>query len=134
MSSTTLAASGRLPLRFLFLVALAVLITLPLAIWSGAQRGDSSVSLAQLAAKQESYAGKYVRTHGIVREFEGGYVGLHYVIEDSQSNRVLIQPPAVAAPYVGRDVTVVGRFKWHAEGGRYIDADRVEPSGGAQGG
>ncbi|SRR5581483_979229 len=127
MAATIAPAHGREPLRLLFLLALAALIVLPLAIWSGTHRGDGSVSLAQLAAKQEAYSGKYVQTHGVVREFEGGYVGLHYVIEDSQPNRVLIQPPALAAPYLGRDVTVVGRFEWHAEGGRYINADRVDP-------
>ena len=114
--------------RLLFLLALAVLITLPLAVLSVAHRGDGSVSLAQLAANQEAYSGKYVQAHGVVREFEGGYVGVHYVIEDSQTNRVLIQPPSLAAPYLGRDVTVFGRFTWHAEGGRYIDADRIVPS------
>ena len=122
-------AQGRsVSVRFAFLLTLAVLITLPLAILSVAHRSDGSVSLAQLATNQEAYSGKYVQAHGVVREFEGGYVGVHYVIEDSQSNRVLIQPPSLAAPYLGRDVTVFGRFEWHAEGGRFIEADRIVPS------
>jgi hypothetical protein len=113
---------------FFVLLALAALVTLPLGIWSVTHRTNGSVSLAQLAVNQEAYSGTYVQTHGVVREFEGGYVGVHYVLEDDQSNRVLIQPAAVAASYVGREVTVFGRFEWHMEGGRFITVDRLEPS------
>ena len=116
-------------LRFFFLLALAAVIVLPLALLSTRGRGDGSIPLAQLAAQQEAYAGKVVRTHGVVREFEGGYVGVHYVIEDDRQNRVLLQPPDVAAPYLGRDVTVLGRFEWHAEGGRFITVNQITPSG-----
>jgi hypothetical protein len=129
MTVSSAAAHRRsLSVRVVFLPSLAVLITLPLGVLSAVHRGDGSVSLAQLSANQEAYSGKYVQTHGVVREFEGGYVGVHYVIEDSQSNRVLIQPADKVAPYLGRDVTVFGQFEWHAEGGRFINADRIQPA------
>ena len=77
-----------------------MVIALPFGILSMTRRPDGSVSLAQLAARQETYSGQFVRTSGVIRQFEGGYEGIHYVIEDYQPNRVLLRPAAVAAPYI----------------------------------
>jgi hypothetical protein len=110
----------------LLAVGLALLLVLPVGIWWATQRGPSSVLLAELSAKQESYSGREVRTHGVVREFTDR-AGTYYVIEDARPKRVEIRPASVGAPYVGQDIVVVGRFHWDERQGRSLAVERLEP-------
>lgn len=82
------------------------------------------VSVAQLAAEQSAYAGKDVRTRGVVRMFadpEGDY----YVVEDSLENRVELMPASSATSYADQQVTVIGRFDVDPNVGRVIKITEI---------
>ena len=95
--------------------------------WWLTHRGATSVALAQLAAKQESYNDKQVHTEGVVREFQDPDGSRYYVIEDSRPNRVELKPDTVGAPYVSRQIAVTGQFHWDERNGRSIMVERLEP-------
>jgi hypothetical protein len=88
--------------------------------------GPVDVTLSSLARYQESYQGELVRTRGVVRTFEASG---HYWIEDSEPNRVAIEPVALVAPLLGREVRVVGRFHFDDQTGRVIHIRDIGPSG-----
>jgi hypothetical protein len=87
------------------------------------------VTLAELVADQDDYDGRRVETAGVVRRFgeADGATKLHYVVEDQQSNRVAIVPNGVAEPHTGRQVVVVGLFRFSEGQGRSIEIERIEP-------
>jgi len=95
--------------------------------WWLTHRGATSVALAQLAAKQESYNGKQVHTEGVVREFQDPDGSRYYVIEDSRPNRVELKPASVGAPYVGQQIAVTGQFHWDERRGRSITVEQLQP-------
>lgn len=86
-------------------------------------------SLAELVADQDDYEGRRVETAGVVRRFgEGeGATRLHYVVEDQRANRIAIVPNDVAEPHTGRQVIVVGLFRFSEGQGRIIEIERIEP-------
>jgi hypothetical protein len=83
------------------------------------------VTLASLAHYQDAYQGKLVRTEGVVGMFQAP---LHYWIEDNQANRVALEPADRAAPLVGLEVQVVGRFHSDDRTGRVIHINEIAPS------
>ncbi|MCH8553266.1 MAG: glucose-inhibited division protein B [Natronospirillum sp.] len=80
-------------------------------------------SLEQLVAHQSGYAGRDVRTTGVVRSFDDP---LHFWIEDDELNRVAIEPEDRVADHVGQRVQVTGTFISSADSGRIIRAEQVE--------
>lgn len=91
--------------------------------------GATSATLAQLVEHQQDYDGSLVRTSGTVRSFTDAN-GTYYVIEDATSNRVELLPPRDAARYVGRKVTVTGRFEVSAWAGRILDVESAAVASG----
>jgi hypothetical protein len=89
----------------------------------------AGVMLAELVADQDDYDGRRVETAGVVRRFgeADGATRLHYVVEDQQANRVAILPNDVAEPHTGRQVVVVGLFRFSEGQGRSIEIERIEP-------
>jgi hypothetical protein len=70
-----------------------------------------------LATWEDAYQGTLVRTHGVVRMFEPPR---HYWIEDSELNRVALEPEALVAPWLGYEIRVVRRFHFDDRHGRLI--------------
>jgi hypothetical protein len=80
------------------------------------------VTLSSLARYQEAYQGQLVRTQGVVRTFEPPR---QYWIEDDEPNRVALEPVALVAPLLGREISVVGRFHFDDRTGRVIRIERL---------
>jgi hypothetical protein len=93
-----------------------------LAACTGGGDRPVDVSLAKLAADEEVYDGKLVRTRGVVRTFESPR---HYWIEDRYPNRVALEPEDVVAVLVGQEVQVVGRFGFDDRKGRVIEVTEI---------
>ena len=89
------------------------------------------VMLAELVPDQDDYDGRRVETAGVVRRFgeADGATRLHYVVEDQRANRVAIVPDEVAESHTGRQVVVVGLFRFSEGQGRSIEIERIEPAG-----
>lgn len=79
--------------------------------------GPVEVALADLSADHEEYDGQIVVARGVVRTF---HEPRHYWIEDTQLNRVEIQPQDRIRSYLGDEVRVVGRFTARDGEGRRI--------------
>jgi len=88
--------------------------------------GATQVSLAQLADRQEQYAGHTVTVSGTVRHFTDG--GGYDVLEDPEGNRVLLRPESSVANRLGMTVTVTGRFSVDQAAGRVITVESVTSS------
>jgi len=101
------------------------MVGLQLVMASCQAGGPANVSLAQLAARQESYDGRQVRTQGVVRAFDDR-AGRYYVIEDARPNRVELRPADAAARYDGQQIAVTGRFHFSEITGRSIDVERIQ--------
>lgn len=89
-------------------------------------RSAATVSLAQLAAKQDAYAGRLVDTIGTVRSFLDAS-SRYYVIEDAHQNRVELLPGRLVSRYVGRRVEVTGKFEFDERSGRFIAIEEIVP-------
>lgn len=87
------------------------------------------VSLATLAADQESYQGKQIRTTGLVERFTDPS-GPYFVIEDAAHNRVEVLPASRMAEYEGRRIEVTGRFDFNHTIGRFLRVEQVSISAG----
>ena len=81
------------------------------------------LSLALLVLQQEQHHLGAVRTHGIVRGLEQPR---HYWIEDHRQQRIGLEPLEVAAPYLGKQVEVTGRFRYQRDRGRSIELDSIQ--------
>jgi hypothetical protein len=116
-------APGPLAARFALIALLAVL---------GACGGTRSVSLADLAAEPERYAGDEVTTTGVVVEFDedDGALQRHFVIQDDAAKRVKVLPEDAAEPHVGRVVRASGRFRFDESTGRVLEVEEIGPAGG----
>lgn len=115
------AVTGRIPAALL--VAAAVVLGLAAGSCGDSDsKGPVDVTLATLANEEASYEGRQVRTEGVVRTFESPR---HYWIEDAYPNRVALEPADVAAPLVGEEVEVVGRFTFDEETGRVITIEEI---------
>lgn len=101
---------------------LAGALTVALAV-SGCG-GVRRMSLADLVAHQESWVGQRIETSGEVRAFSDAGTR-YYVLEDSRSNRVELQPASVVSPYLGEAVTVIGGFNVKAGIGRTLTVEDV---------
>ncbi|WP_192034615.1 hypothetical protein [Halomonas sp. YLGW01] len=82
------------------------------------------VPLPVLAAEPAAYDGKRVATSGVVRSFAPPR---HYWIEDQDLHRVEIVPPERVAAHLGREVSVVGRFRFTPDAGRRLEVEALEP-------
>lgn len=102
------------------------------ALAAGCALGSSApfeVSLADLTAQEDALLGESVRVRGTVRMFEGqDSFARHYVLEDRQDNRVALYPGHLAADYVGRQVTAVGRFEFDDTVGRLLRLQMIDAS------
>lgn len=98
--------------------ALALLLALALA----ACAPTPETSLAELVADAETYDGHEVVVTGVVVAFgeEDGASRDHVVLEDAESNRVLLEPAEAVAPHEGASVEVRGEFSFSPERGRRI--------------
>ena len=115
----------RLPI-FLLLAALGTV-----AACGG--REAVEVTLAQLVAQQDAYAGRTVVAVGTLRSHPDP---AHYWIEDDRYNRVEVAYGDDLAPYLGRRLAVRGLFRYDSDEGRRIDVEYLAPSprpGGQQG-
>lgn len=101
-------------------VVLVSVVALLAAACSG---GVAEVTLADLTTGQESYDGRLVRTEGIVRAFDDPR---HFWIEDTDLNRVEVQPPGSVEPHLGERVRVEGRFTFRDDEGRRIAVEALE--------
>lgn len=80
------------------------------------------VTLSTLARYQEAYRGRLVRTQGIVRTYDSSG---QYWIEDTEPNRVALEPVQLVAPLLGKEVRVVGRFHFDDQTGRLIHIQEI---------
>lgn len=80
--------------------------------------------LQMLVADPGSFDGQRVATQGVVRHFE---TPLHYWIEDAALNRVELFPREAAAPLLGREVRVVGTFRYAPGAGRSLSLETIRP-------
>jgi len=87
--------------------------------------GDSiaNVTLAQLAAQQDDYAGRQVIVGGTLRSHPDP---LHYWIEDDEYHRVELTYPGDLKRHEGEYLTVRGLFSYHADRGRSIRVIALE--------
>lgn len=112
------------------LTALALAVLVPGAACGRGSNAPTAVSLAQLAANEVSYDGRYVQTQGTVRQFRDPDGSAYNVVEDGQANRVELVPASTGSAYVGRQVTVLGTFHFDDQHGRSIAVERLSPLGG----
>lgn len=87
--------------------------------------GDSAadVTLAQLAAQQNDYAGRQVVVSGTLRSHPEP---LHYWIEDDAYHRVELDSPVDLKGREGEQLTVRGRFRYQPDQGRAITVVSLE--------
>lgn len=109
-----------------------LLLALPLVLFAGCSDEPTTpeqATLAELVGEQDDYDGRRVEAAGVVRRFgpEDGAARLHFVVEDHQKNRVALVPNDVAEPHVGKEVVVVGVFRFSEERGRRLEVERIEP-------
>jgi hypothetical protein len=97
---------------------------------SGGSQARRTVSLGQLAADQEGYSGDTVSTSGVVRKFSDSS-GAYFVLEDTDQNRVELEPAEIASPFDGQTVRVSGHFDFSSESGRRIEISSIRPIIGA---
>lgn len=102
----------------------AMLCALVLVGCSAGPDEAMEVALAELAANAAAYEARLVRTRGVVRAFDDPR---HYWLEDAYVNRVGLEPPALVAPHLGREIAVVGRYHYTRERGRRLVVSAVEP-------
>ncbi len=88
--------------------------------------GSGQVSLAKLAANQDTYVGKEVTANGRVARQANGDGTQYYVLTDGAGDLVNLAPPRRARPYLGRDVTVQGRFAIDPRLGRLIEITTIK--------
>jgi hypothetical protein len=93
--------------------------------------GTRSVSLSELAFNPEDYDDSDVSTSGVVVEFDedDGALVRHFVIQDTEQNRVKLLPIDAVEPHVGRIVRVTGHFTFSAAEGRPIETEEITPGG-----
>jgi hypothetical protein len=111
------------------MAAVAVVLASAVLAAACAGRQPASVSLASLAAHQQSYRGKQVTTQGVVRRFADA-TGTYFVVEDAEHDRVEVLPASRMAAYQGRRVEVTGRFGVDQTTGRFMQVERVSVAGG----
>jgi hypothetical protein len=114
---------GRAHWRPLWL-GLILLAASPALACSCSRRDDRpvDVTLSSLARYQEAYQGRLVRTQGVVRTYESSG---QFWIEDSEPNRVALEPVGLVAPLLGKEVRVVGRFHFDERTGRLIHIKEI---------
>ena len=105
----TLGRRGGLPL-----VALAVA-----SLLAGCG-GSGRVSLAQLADRQQAFAGKRIETQGVVREERDPSGESYFVLSDGAGDLVGLKPRARVRAYAGERVDVRGRFEVEPGFGRVV--------------
>jgi hypothetical protein len=91
--------------------------------------GGGSVSLARLAANQDAYIGKQVRTDGTVEAQANMNRSRYYVLTDQAQNLLVLVPARLARRYVGKRVSVAGRFGFNVHVGRLIRIARIMATG-----
>jgi predicted small lipoprotein YifL len=93
--------------------------------------GPRVVPLSEFVANPDYYDGREVVAHGVVLEFgdDDGPVEHHYVIQDSDVNRVQLLPNEAAEPHVGSVVEVAGEFEFDPDRGRLLHVERIESVG-----
>ena len=82
--------------------------------------GSGQVSLARLVSDQDSYLGRQVSTSGRVERQAETNGTPYYVLADPAQDLVLLAPSRKAKPYLGRIVSVRGRFGFDPHAGRVI--------------
>ncbi len=100
------------------LIALAVL-----CCSACTDHGVADVTLAQLAAQQEDYAGRHVVTTGTLRSHPDP---LHYWIEDENYHRVEIDYAGDLAGRDGEQLTVRGVFRYEKDTGRSLKVITID--------
>lgn len=103
-------------------VLAALLPALLIAACSEEPPAPATVQLVNLVRFAESYDGRRVTVTGTVRAHPEPE---HYWIEDSDLNRVAIQPSSAVSELVGETVRVTGRFRRSPERGRSIEVERT---------
>lgn len=105
-----------------------VMMAAVLLALAGCGGGEArEVPLQMLASDPQGFDGQRVTTQGVVRHFE---TPLHYWIEDEALNRVELFPQETAAPLLGREVRVVGTFRYAPGEGRSLSLETISPLGG----
>lgn len=120
------ATTGRRTARW-SLLALAAASALA-ACGGGGGSGDRSAALSDLAQNQAAYAGTTVSTSGTVRRERNADGSRYYVLADPQQDLVVLRPGSRAARYVGRPVSVTGRFGIDPRAGRVIRLRQIAPA------
>ncbi len=98
------------------------LVVVLLVAVAGCSTGYTAVSLEALADEQEAWDGRLVEVTGTVGSVDDP---LHYWVEDGATHRVGLVPGEGLDAYVGRTVTVRGRFTFRDDEGRRILVDEL---------
>lgn len=114
--------AGSRQARLLVAGLLAGLLAGPLV--GCAPERTTEAALDQLAQSPAAFDGARVRTRGVVHGIDDPE---HYWIETQPGNRLGIRPGSAVADWLGTEVVVEGRFSWHPERGRRLNADTVTP-------
>lgn len=120
--------------RLLLIAAVTLLLIATTTACGLPGSGSGSAVLAQPAAlwaAPDQYQGDLVRTTGIVRGFEIGTAGEHYVVEDAAPHRIALLgvDHARLATMVGRTVVVIGRFHFSGDTGYTLDVRSIDVAG-----
>lgn len=99
----------------------AVLATLLVACSTG------RVPLSELASHQDRYTGHRLTTWGTVAEIEDPSGFTYLVVEDSNHDRVLLQPATAVEARLGETVEITGRFEVDPNRGRTLTVSHVQP-------
>jgi len=109
-------------MRTLYRVFLVALAVTPIASCGGRDPGATELRLADLVRFAQQYDDERVATTGVVHTHPEPE---HYWIEDSDLNRVAVQPGSAVSGLVGKTVHIEGRFEYSPSEGRYIRAEHV---------
>lgn len=119
---------GRTIVYGLILVLSVFLLSSLLILKSGGGRTEavSQVSIHELSAASEIYAGERVTTSGVLRSIASG--SQEFFLE-AEGLRVAVRgyDEETLAKLEGRRVTIRGRFDFEEKTGRLIEAESVTP-------
>jgi hypothetical protein len=100
---------------------------------SCAEPAPQAVPLGVLARDQERYDGRELILMGRVRPIEDRDASRYFVLEDADSNRVLLEPTEDAEAFEHQAACVRGEFRFSESTGRRLEvgAIRLLPASGS---
>lgn len=111
---------------------LPLLIALVTLVSAGCD-GNTTVTVAQLAESEQTYAGQRVLTRGLVRYERDPDGSTYFVLSDARGTLVGLEPAETAGRFRGRFVQVSGLFEIQPGFGRVIHISAITPAEGGGG-